>query len=210
MQTPLRRSTRGKGAQRLFGVVVALLLIPAIAIPVAFSSPAVEPAASPPKKQIAALKKQVGTLKRERNALRAQVRALQQETALIPQLAEIAAATGKYRDVANAVADGYVRDNANPCITGAGIHYIRGGWPNDSVLDPLQPEFLVYAPSGGNLKLVAVEYAVPARLSRPAFLGRSFETYSGGPGEPIWYLHVWLWQLNPAGTFAPLNRTVEC
>lgn len=69
----------------------------------------------------------------------------------------------------------------------------------------------MYAQVAGALKLVAVEYAVPARFPRPTFLGGTFGMYSGAlGGQPVWGLHVWLWHLNPAGLFAPENRTVEC
>jgi len=220
---PRGRSTRRKDARRLLGVVIAFVVVLAIAISAAFGSPAVDRAGSPLEKQIAALKKQVRILKGQRNDLREQVKvlsedvkvwreratSLEQEAALFPQLAEIAAATGRYRELANARADGYVKAEER-CVPTAGFHYVRGEWPNDNVLDPLEPEFLMYAPSGGSLKLVALEYAVPMRFPRPTFLGQRFGAYNGGPGEPIWYLHVWLWHLNPAGIFSPLNRTVAC
>jgi len=195
--------------------VITFVTVLAVAVSVVYAASAATEEA-PPKQQIAALKKQVRALRAQVKGLQGQVRflngrvaALQQEAALIPQLAEIAAATAKYRDVASAVADGYVKVDA-PCEPNAGYHYQRGSWPSDNVLDRLEPEFLMYAPSNADLKLVAVEYAVPARFPRPRFLGGTFESYSGGPGEPIWFLHVWLWHLNPAGVFSPLNRTVEC
>jgi len=216
MGDPRGSSTRRKGARRLLGVAVAFVVVPAIAISATFASPTADTVGDPLKKQIAALKKQVRILKGQRNDLteqvkvfRGQVTSLEQEAALIPQLAEIAAATGRYRELANALADGYVKADSS-CIPTAGIHYVRGEWPNDNVLDPLKPEVLMYAPSGGSLKLVALEYAVPTRFPRPSFLGRSFSFYGGGPGEPIWFLHVWLWHLNPAGTFTALNGTVGC
>lgn len=218
-EEPRDRSSTKKGAGRLLGVVVVFLVVPAIAVSAALASPTLGTAGGPLERQIAALKKQVRVLTAQRSELRQEVRHLnrrvtslqreaQQEAALIPRLAEIAAATGRYRDLANALADGYVQHSG--CIPTAGIHYMRGGWPNDNVLDPLEPEFLMYAPVGGRLELVAVEYAVPAKFPQPKFLGGTFEIYAGGPGEPIWFLHVWLWHLNPAGTFAAVNRTVTC
>ena len=216
MRNPQGRSTGGKRARRLLGFVAAFLTVPAIAISATFASPAVDMAGDPLKKQIAALKKQVRILQGQRNGLKEQVSSLsgrvtslQQETALTPQLAEIAAASGRYRELANALADGYVKAESS-CVPNAGFHYMRGAWPSDNVLDPLKPEFLMYAPNGGSLKLVAVEYAVPLRFPRPTFLGGSFQSYTGGPGEPIWYLHLWLWHLNSEGIFSALNRTVQC
>jgi cell division protein FtsB len=214
-----RRRSTGTDVRRLLGVVAVFVLVPAIGVSAAFASPALAKAGSPLERQIAALKKQVRALTGQRNELRQEVRFLkgrvtslqqdaEQQTALIPQLAEISAATGRYRELANALADGYVQHSG--CIPTAGTHYMRGGWPSDDVLNPLEPEFLMYASIGGSLKLVAVEYAVPARFPQPKFLGGTFEIYAGGPGEPIWFLHVWLWHPNPAGTFAAVNRTVTC
>ena len=199
----------------MLAVVAVFVLVPAIAISAAFASTVTDTARTP-QQQIAALKKQVRTLKAQVKDLNGQlsfvngrIASLQQEATAIPQLAAIAAATGRYREVANAVADGYVRVDA-PCLPTAGYHYVRGAWPTDNALDSLKPEFLMYAPSSAGLTLVAVEYAVPARFPRPMFLGGTFENYSAGPGEPIWYLHVWIWHLNPAGTFSTNNRIVEC
>jgi hypothetical protein len=196
------------------GSTIAIIAV--IVATLAFAAPAAQTASPPAQKQIAALKKQVAGLKRQVKDLKGQlafvngvVASLQPQVALIPQLAEIAEATGGYRQLANALADGYVYAGA-ACVPQAGIHYVRQGWPTDDLLDPLRPEFLMYATIGGSLKLVAVEYAVPMRFSRPTLFGQVFQRYTGGPGEPIWYLHVWLWHLNPAGVFSDFNSSVEC
>jgi cell division protein FtsB len=172
---------------------------------------------STPRQQIAALKRQVQALKAQVKDLRgnvkflnARVAALQEEATLTPQLAEMAVATAKYRTLDNALADGYVYAGV-PCIPKAGVHYVLGGWPDDDVLDALRPEVLMYAQVAGVQKLVALEYAVPARYPRPKFLGGTFEMYSGAlGGHRMWFLHVWLWHLNPAGLFAAENSSVEC
>ena len=195
-------------------VILVFVVVPLVVVSVAVASTtAHNDTRLTPKQQIAQLKEQVralrlqvGDLNREVSFLTGRVTALQAESAAIPQLAEIAAATARYRDLANALADGYVHAGA-PCLPNAGIHYGKGGWAADNVIDLLQPDFLMYSPSG---KLVAVEYAVPTRFPRPTLFGQPFFEYTGGPGEPIWYLHVWLWQLNPEGTLAEFNRYVEC
>lgn len=201
---------------RVLRAVGTAAVVAAIVASLAFAAPAAQTASPPAQKQIAALKKQVAALKRQVKDLKGQVEfangviaTLQPQVAAIPQLAEIAEATGEYRQLANALANGYVHAGV-ACIPTAGIHYVRQGWPTDELLDPLRPEFLMYVPSGGGIKLVAVEYAVPMRFSRPTLFGQVFQRYAGGPGEPIWYLHVWLWQLNPAGVFSDTNRSVEC
>lgn len=101
-----------------------------------------------------------------------------------PSLAEVRAATERFRDVSVALAEGYVRDPMNLCDTaemmgrpkelGAmGIHFFRpdllgiGGPPNPRVngdgthTDFLKPSILIYEPQAdGGLELVAVENLV--------------------------------------------------
>jgi hypothetical protein len=74
---------------------------------------------SSPQKQIASLKKRIAGLKNQVKDLKGQVRflngvvaTLRPQVALIPQLAEIAAATGEYRELAGAQADGCVPSGA--------------------------------------------------------------------------------------------------
>ena len=122
------------------------------------------------------------------------------------QLAEVRAATAQYHSLAAAIADGYMQ--ASPCVPNMGYHYQRGvSAPGE--LDATSPEVLVYAPRpDGSLRLVAVEYASagPAEL-----FGRSFDPPAPpGEGPPFHTLHAWIWQGNPAGTFAPLNPNVRC
>lgn len=101
-----------------------------------------------------------------------------------PDLAAVRAATARFQDVRVALAEGYVRDPANMCVTskmmggsvsaGAmGIHYFRpdllgiSAPPNPRVngngthTDFLKPGILVYEPQAdGSLRLVAVENLV--------------------------------------------------
>lgn len=101
-----------------------------------------------------------------------------------PDLAALKAASARYRDVAQALADGYVRDPMNVCETaemmgrpgeqGAmGVHYFRPDLlgitapPNPRVdgagvhTDFSEPAILIYEPQAdGGLQLVAVENLV--------------------------------------------------
>ena len=101
-----------------------------------------------------------------------------------------------------------------------GIHFVNGDFVGDTVLDPLQPEALVYEPGKhGQLKLVALEYIVfqaawDAQSSTPPSLfGQTFHLV-GSPnryGLPAFYeLHVWAWKNNPSGTFYEWNPRVSC
>lgn len=104
-----------------------------------------------------------------------------------PSLAEVRAATVRFRHVEQALAEGYIRDPANMCDDAAmmgkpaslgamGIHYVRLDLlgvttpPNPRVdgagthTDFNQPAVLIYEPQAdGSLELVAVENLVFAR-----------------------------------------------
>jgi hypothetical protein len=101
-----------------------------------------------------------------------------------PTLEEVRRATERFRDVNVALAEGFIRDSADMCVTaemegrpaeeGAmGIHYIRpdllgiAGPPNPRVdgtgthTDFREPAILIYEPQAdGSLELVAVENLV--------------------------------------------------
>lgn len=112
-----------------------------------------------------------------------------------PTLAEVRAATERFRDVRVALAEGYIRDPFDLCETaemmgrpaahGAmGVHYFRPDLvgvtkpPSPRVdgdgthTDFLQPSILIYEPqAGGSMELVAVENLVFQRAWRDS--GRS-------------------------------------
>lgn len=101
-----------------------------------------------------------------------------------PTLEQVRAATERFRDVNVALAEGYVRDPMDECVTAAsigypshegamGIHYVRmdllgiKGPPNPRVsgastyTDFNKPSVLIYEPKAdGSLELVAVENLV--------------------------------------------------
>lgn len=144
------------------------------------------------------------------------------------QLSEVKKATEQFRDVAMAEQAGYglFKDAAGiACIDldgvgGMGIHYVNGSLVGDTVLDPLAPESLVYAPGRhGKLELAAVEYIVFAgpwnaqHAKPPSLFGVTFDFTSGHNryGIPAFYsLHAWIFRANPAGTFTPWNPRVTC
>lgn len=137
-------------------------------------------------------------------------------------LATIRQATAQYHDVDAALADGYVL--ASPCEAvpegGIGVHY-RKPTLFDVVVDPSQPELLVYEPKkNGDLQLVAVAFVVPAapwdltQSVRPTLGGQVFEDKRvpdwSSPPFPTYELHVWVWKHNPNGMYATTNPTVSC
>jgi hypothetical protein len=103
---------------------------------------------------------------------------------------------------------------------GIGIHYRKASLFN-AVVDPSQPELLVYEPrSNGNIELVAVAFVVPAAAwdpthsSPPMLGGQIFEDKRtpdwSSPPFPTYELHVWVWRENPNGMYATTNPKVSC
>jgi len=140
-------------------------------------------------------------------------------------------ATIQFQEVGTAEAAGYglFKDAQGvACIElsgvgGMGVHYVNGSLVGDAVLDPLQPEAIVYAQGGGGkLKLAALEYIVfqgaweaehGAGADPPSLFGAEFDFTPTGNryGIPAFYaLHAWLFRGNPAGQFTPWNPRVTC
>ncbi len=111
------------------------------------------------------------------------------------------------------------------CVSGGpepgamGLHYVNGELVKDGVVDPSQPEALMYERRNGRLRLLGVEFIVDYAAWHkhdklpPALLGQVF-TYNGAPNryglDPFYALHVWAWQENPHGTFVDWNPPVSC
>lgn len=131
--------------------------------------------------------------------------------------------TARFHSIQQAEAAGYVR--MSPCTSspagGMGIHYENAGLMADPAVDIASPEILVYFPDeNGRLKLVAIEYwktdadgSLTTTGDRPVLFGKGFNGPMPGhhPAMPAHYdLHVWVWEHNPAGLFAPFNPTLTC
>jgi hypothetical protein len=143
------------------------------------------------------------------------------------QLAKAAKVTAKYHRVGRAINDGFapfaipedvggtllnIRGEDITCFDspdgGMGVHYVRN---IDDVLDPIDPEALVYSVGrNGRLKLVALEYIIPDGFVDPAnppvLFGRTMHHHSY---LPVYILHVWIWKWNPDGAFADFNPRVQ-
>jgi hypothetical protein len=102
---------------------------------------------------------------------------------------------------------------------GMGVHFLNLQLIGPT-LDPAKPQVLIYEPDGDKLRLAAAEWFVPVQAApagaRPAIFGKQLEGPMEGhhplmpEGLHHYDLHVWLWQENPAGTFAPTNPKVTC
>jgi hypothetical protein len=169
--------------------------------------------------------------------------AIKGEPGLGAEIAAVRAATAKYHDVATAIAAGYANPATGVCdqiaIGTMGVHSSNPALLGNQVLDPENPEVLLYLPTDGGFRLVAVEYlqivllrnrttgmvapwGAPARWSdadyevvtpTPQLFGHVFEGPMPGhvPGMPWhWDLHAWVWANNPNGMFAQWNPSISC
>lgn len=112
------------------------------------------------------------------------------------QLAAARAATARYHDVNEALADGYIDLGVNPA-EGDAVEFVNFGLV-DCSLEVTQPEALRYAPSGDGLRLVGVEYSIPMACSATPpedFLPGAGE-WEPEAGVPVWTMTVFLWSGN--------------
>lgn len=129
-------------------------------------------------------------------------------------LQSIRNATSRFHSTTQAIKAGYEPDDH--CVSVPGLGGMGYHWANpsliDPVLDPLNPEVMLYASGpGGNLRLVAVEYVV-INVGQPRpMLGNQLFDIGGTPVPvPHWSLHVWLYEENPDGIFRPFNPNISC
>jgi hypothetical protein len=134
-------------------------------------------------------------------------------------------ATARYIDINVAFAEGWV--TATPCVSGPdtgamGVHLVLPARLSSGVLNPEQPEALIYEPmTNGAMRLVGVEFIVLASVwasnnpggGVPALDGNLLN-YIAAPnryGLPAFYeIHVWAWEHNPQGSYADWNTHVTC
>jgi hypothetical protein len=125
----------------------------------------------------------------------------------------IHAVAARFNSTVQAKKAGYAPEGPCVAIPGGGMGY---HWVNqslvDPVFDPTKPEAVLYAPDkNGKLRLIAIEYLViDVDQPAPTFDGQPFDV--GGSPIPVdhWSLHVWLFESNPSGLFAPFNPNVSC
>ena len=128
----------------------------------------------------------------------------------ITELKKARAATAKYRNINNAIADGYA--DINVVVANMGFHYMKSTLA-DANFEIEKPEILVYnEKENGRIDLVAVEYAVPIPLTPNAapqgFTGNN-DVWTYSTQFNLWLLHAWVWEYNPAGVFNPTNPLVH-
>lgn len=129
-------------------------------------------------------------------------------------LEQVKEATSRFHSTNQAIRAGYVPTDhcvSNPVLGGMGYHWANTGLV-DPVFNPLQPEVVLYATApNGKLRLVAVEYIViDVGQPRPMFDNQLFSVGGAPVSVPHWTLHVWLYENNPSGIFAPFNPNISC
>ena len=123
------------------------------------------------------------------------------------ELQQARAATARYRNINNAIKDGY--SNIGVDVENMGHHYMRTDIV-DATFDIRQPEILVYnGNDDGTQELVAVEYAVPLTYPKPEGFTGSTDVWNGTSGFPLWLVHAWVWKYNPDGVFNWTNPLVD-
>src|SRR6202050_4592106 len=142
-----------------------------------------------------------------------------------PLVDKVRNATARYININVALAEGWV--TATPCVSGPdsgamGVHLVLPARLSSGVLDPEQPEALIYEPmANGAMRLVGVEFIVLESvwpINNPAggvpALEGNLLNYIGAPnrfGLPAFYeMHVWAWEQNPKGSYADWNTHVTC
>jgi len=129
--------------------------------------------------------------------------------ATLQELAIARAATAKYHDVDQAIADGYI--NVNDYEAGEGFHYVKPSLI-DGTFNPDEPEVLLYAPvpNENRLELVAVEYSVPLILTAtpPSGFSGDADVWRRNEEIGVWELTAWVWLHNSNGMFAHTNPRV--
>jgi hypothetical protein len=130
------------------------------------------------------------------------------------ELAEVRAATAKYSDPENAVADGYLPEDHPVC--GMGYHYphedlVKALQSEDPAkiaaylnsLDRTEPPVLAYGEGDDGLVLGAVEY-LTLDDEEDLFTSTDKDHWHPFFGS-LYALHAWVHVPNPEGVFHPIN-----
>lgn len=123
------------------------------------------------------------------------------------ELQQARAASAKYKNIQNAIDDGY--QDIHVDMENMGHHFMKVSLV-DGQFDISHPEILVYNKNEkGVQQLVAVEYAVPLQYPQPEGFTGDGDVWDGNTGFGLWLLHAWVWDYNPDGVFEPMNPTVH-
>ena len=113
------------------------------------------------------------------------------------------------------------------CVSGGdmgamGLHFVNTGLITDLVVDPTNPEIIIYEPQAdGTLRITGADFLIFADAwdaahpdgATPQLMGQLFHRFDAPNrfGLPAFYtLHVWAWKANPTGTYANWHSDVSC
>lgn len=129
------------------------------------------------------------------------------ESSTVRELQSARAATARYQNLNNALADGYADISVD--VENMGHHYMKTSLL-DNTFDMTQPEILVYnRTEDGRPYLVAVEYAIPIDQPEPSGFTGTNDVWNPSQAFQLWLLHAWVWEYNPDGVFNPTNPDVH-
>ena len=132
-------------------------------------------------------------------------------------------ANDRFRDVTVAESEGY--GLMFGCVTGPdfgamGMHFVKGEYIGDDVLDPTHPEIVIYEPMpDGRLELTGADFLVfkdvwdANHAAPPQIMGQLMHLFEAPNrfGLPAFYtLHVWAWKNSPNGSFVNWHPQVSC
>ena len=124
------------------------------------------------------------------------------------ELALARSATARYHNLDTAMADGY--KDIDVVVQNMGYHYMNIKNVKDT-FNPGKPALLVYSknPVNGNMRLVAVEYAIPNTDPRPEGFTGNADVWENNSDFGLWLCHAWVWYNNPDGIFNEFNPRVH-
>ncbi|RYC14314.1 hypothetical protein [Nocardioides zhouii] len=138
------------------------------------------------------------------------------------QLAALKRSLAPFRDVRAAEAAGFIPVSGCEVSDegGMGVHYLNPARAAQAP-DATKPSILLYEPTAdGSMRLLGAEWFqadadqdLHTDADRPTLFGQPFNGPMPGhnPMMPVHYdLHVWLFDSNPTGVFAPWNPSVDC
>jgi len=138
------------------------------------------------------------------------------QTARDDLLKSVRQATARFNSTTQAIRAGYLPTDhcvAMPGVGGMGYHWVNPNhFSEDGSWDPRAPQALLYATGpGGNVQLAGVEYILAdVGQPHPQFGDQPFDVGGTPDPNPHYSLHVWLYEENPNGMFAPFNPNVSC
>ena len=131
-----------------------------------------------------------------------------------PIVDHVRSANGRFKDVAAAVAEGYVPKGCTASLDGGsmGVRYVNAAYLKDQSVDIKRPQAVLYEPlPDGKLALVGVQYMTFNGTA--SIEGQTF-AFVGRPNqydlEAFYELPVWAWKANPHGAFVEMNPNVTC